>query len=102
MNRTSFKHCAACRVTLPAGSPRWMALCRPCFVAARKAEREALLAEVSELRAEVARLRCRPALDGGMLRTLLQLSHPDRHGNSRAATRATQFLLTLKREAANA
>jgi hypothetical protein len=78
-----------------------MALCRPCFIVARKAEREALLAEVAELRAEVAQLRCRPALDRGMLRTLLQLAHPDKHENSAAATKATQYLLTLKREAAN-
>lgn len=33
-----------------------------------------------------------------MLRRLLQLCHPDKHGNSEAATVATQFLLRLRQE----
>lgn len=32
-----------------------------------------------------------------MLRRLIQLAHPDRHGGSEAATKATRWLLGLKR-----
>ncbi len=37
-----------------------------------------------------------PPIDATMLRRLLQLCHPDRHGGSEAATVATQFLLELR------
>lgn len=34
-----------------------------------------------------------PVIEPGMLRRLIQLAHPDRHGNSEAATLATAWLL---------
>ncbi len=34
-----------------------------------------------------------PAIDKDMLRRLIQLCHPDKHGNSQAATEATTWLL---------
>jgi len=37
-----------------------------------------------------------PPIDATMVRRLLQLCHPDRHGGSEAATVATQFLLELR------
>lgn len=40
-----------------------------------------------------------PPIEMDMIRRLLQLCHPDRHGNSQAATEATQYLLGLKRQA---
>lgn len=104
--RSGERRCAACRVRLPADEPAWKTLCRECFVAAKKAEQAALLEELAELRAQNTRLRAevfdlrsraRPALEPAMLRTLLQLAHPDRHDNSEASTKATQYLLTLKR-----
>lgn len=38
-------------------------------------------------------------IEPDMLRRLVQLCHPDRHGNSEAATTATRFLLALRSEA---
>ena len=35
-------------------------------------------------------------IEPGMLRRLVQLCHPDRHGNSEAANTATRYLLALK------
>jgi len=35
-------------------------------------------------------------IDPSMLRRLVQLCHPDRHGNSEAANIATRYLLQLK------
>ena len=35
-------------------------------------------------------------IEQGMLRRLIQLCHPDKHGNSEAATIATRDLLALK------
>lgn len=95
--------CAACFDPLPSDAPSFATLCRRCFVNAKKRERAELLDTVESLRAELAALRCerpRSGIDRAMLRTLLQLAHPDKHGGSVAATRATQYLLTLKREAA--
>lgn len=38
-------------------------------------------------------------IDQDMLRRLIQLCHPDRHGNSEAANTATRYLLALRNEA---
>lgn len=35
-------------------------------------------------------------IEPGMLRRLIQLCHPDRHGNSETANIATRYLLALK------
>jgi hypothetical protein len=35
-------------------------------------------------------------IDPGMLRRLIQLCHPDKHGNSQASNEATRYLLALK------
>lgn len=35
-------------------------------------------------------------IEPGMLRRLIQLCHPDRHGNSEASNTATRYLLELK------
>lgn len=37
-----------------------------------------------------------PAIEPGMLRRLIQLCHPDRHGDSQASNEATRYLLALK------
>jgi len=42
-----------------------------------------------------------PVIEPQMLRRLLQLAHPDRHGGSEASVLATRFLLGL-RDAARA
>jgi len=47
--------------------------------------------------APTARYAVTPAsIDQAMLRRLVQLCHPDRHGNSEAANIATRWLLELK------
>lgn len=40
----------------------------------------------------------RPAIPGDVLRLLLQLVHPDRHGGSPASVKATQWLLEQRKE----
>jgi len=100
MNYTTHR-CRACYASL-AGEPSWKTLCRPCFAESKKREQAELQDEVTVLRAEVAALRQRQGIEPQMVRTLLQLCHPDKHNDSPAATRATQYLLSLKRENADA
>ena len=38
-----------------------------------------------------------PAIPADMLRRLIQLTHPDRHGNSEASTKATRWLLEQRK-----
>ena len=39
-----------------------------------------------------------PAIDPAMIRKLLQLAHPDKHGGSDLAVKTTQWLLQCRRE----
>ena len=98
MNHTT-RRCRACYAALHF-EPEWKTLCKSCYAASKKREQAQLQAEVAGLRAELAVLRQRQGIEPAMVRTLLQLCHPDKHGDSPAATRATQFLLTLKRSEA--
>ena len=36
-------------------------------------------------------------IDKDMLNTLIRLAHPDKHNNSEASTRATKFLLKMRK-----
>lgn len=67
------------------------------------AESESLATQVAKLREEVASLRARasqPAaaqpLAPDLLKTLISLCHPDRHGGSATATAATQALIAMR------
>ncbi len=93
MNPT--RACAACFVPLPTDSPSYVTLCRHCFVSAKKRELADLKIENLLLRDELDRLRARPAMgiEPQMIRRLLQLCHPDRHGGSEAAATATRWLI---------
>ncbi len=89
----------------------WKRLCLPCWKSSPAAKKSAperlaqLTAELAEARAERDRLRLRVLaleLDGQrnelgippeMLRRLVRLCHPDRHGQSEAANVATAWLL---------
>lgn len=86
----------------------WKRLCLSCWKAARDKLAQ-LTAELAETRAERDRLRLRVLkleLDGQrtkpegippeMLRRLVRLCHPDRHGNSKAANEATAWLLAQR------
>jgi len=78
---------------------RWKRVCRFCYRKEMRAKDElkALRAELELLR----RWRPRPeSLDPARIRQLLQLCHPDKHGNSRLACEVTQWLLRQKRSAA--
>lgn len=85
--------------------PSYARLCKPCYAATKKAELQALQDEVLELRAEVLHLRGQTAVvapavvEPTMLRRLLQLCHPDKHGGSTMAGEVTAWLLSLRRGA---
>lgn len=108
--------CEACgdTFTRTAGED-WKRLCLPCWKASPPAKKSApgrlaqLTAELAEVRAERDRLRLRVLkleLDGQrtkpegippeMLRRLVRLCHPDRHGGSEAANEATAWLLAQR------
>lgn len=108
--------CEACGDTFTrAPGESWKRLCLRCWKAtpaAKKAARDKLAqltAELAETRAERDRLRLRVLaleLDGqrtkpkgippDMLKRLITLAHPDRHGNSKAANEATAWLLAQR------
>ena len=108
--------CEACWDTFTrAPGESWKRLCLSCWKAtpaAKKAARDRLAqltAELAEVRAERDRLRLRVLaleLDGqrtkpkgippDMLKRLITLAHPDRHGNSKAANEATAWLLAQR------
>lgn len=100
-------------------SEGWKRKCQPCWQAGKrgapagarriggKSEVDHLREQIECLRAElsiarmaagIARMNASPAaLPADMLRRLLHLCHPDKHGNSRAATTATQWLLEQRK-----
>ncbi len=80
----------------------WKTTCLPCWKESKRAEHDELL----DLREEVAEHRrlLREALaekaaariPADMLRRLIFLAHPDKHGGSEASTLATQWLLAQR------
>lgn len=66
-----------------ATAARWKRLCFPCWRAARTSPRPPAIAP--------------PPIPADVLRRLLLLCHPDRHGGSAAATEATRWLLEQRR-----
>lgn len=51
------------------------------------------LAEAARLRRRLMQAERQSAIPGDMLKRLIALAHPDKHGNSKIATEATQWLL---------
>lgn len=94
------RRCRACRVPL-GDVPQYFQLCRACYAASKRLEHDALVEEVTVLRAKVHAMEATPntTIDPAMVRRLLQLCHPDRHGGSEAAHIATKFLFTLRNAA---
>lgn len=80
----SYATCPACRRSFVQDEP-WKLLCLRCYMTQKSRERRPEPAAPTG-----------PVIGPDMLRLLLQLCHPDRHGNSAASTRATQFLLALR------
>jgi hypothetical protein len=93
--------CDSCGTRFNDFGKSWKTLCLPCWKKGRAAMLEDLEAENAALLSENAVLRellkLRPApLGPDMLRLLTMLCHPDKHGGSQAATRATAYLLSLR------
>ena len=77
----------------------WKRLCLNCWNANKRREGRHdidLARRVRELEQELAAMRSGGIFDIEFIRLLLQLTHPDRHGGSRAATEATRRLLEMK------
>jgi hypothetical protein len=81
-----YSTCPTCRQAYYQDEP-WKRVCTSCYF-----ERKARTATPAP-----------PAIaapiEPGMLRRLIQLCHPDKHGGSEAATEATRYLLALRRTA---
>jgi len=95
--------CIDCGATFERDA-EWKVRCASCW-GARKRSRsgdpvhERLRAENAALRAELEALRRAPAIPPRLvelLPRLLQIAHPDKHGNSRAANEVTRELLALR------
>jgi hypothetical protein len=76
--------CPTCKTRTFIQDQPWKLVCVTCYLA-RKGKT-----------APTAKAPTVAPIDPGMLRRLIQLCHPDRHGNSEAATIATRYLLALK------
>jgi hypothetical protein len=81
--------CPACGNPFPRDYA-WKKVCLDCYLE-RKGTRKAAPHRPEQPTA--------PPIELDMIRRLLQLAHPDKHGNSQAATEATRYLLELKRAA---
>lgn len=87
----SFRACRSCGTSL-LGSPAHHRVCKACYARARR-EQDIQAAYARGFQAGRLVAPALPRLEPTRLRQLLQLCHPDRHGGSRAATEATQWLL---------
>jgi hypothetical protein len=88
----------------------WKRVCFPCWRKTKnrttadssaEAENRRLRQEAAKLRNEVHTLRSviairAASIPANMLKRLIRLCHPDRHGNSQASTEATQWLLAQR------
>lgn len=95
------KRCAGCGGTFDWGED-WRKLCGPCFLASPKGKAWKAKKDAEKERQEAKQdsysydFGDRTVLDPALLRKLLQLCHPDRHGNSELATAVTQQLLKMR------
>ena len=78
--------CPSCRSANFLQDQHWKKVCLACWIKSKTKLADALPAPLP-LQIELS-----------MLRRLIQLCHPDRHGGSETSKTATQFLLGLKRE----
>ena len=76
--------CPSCGKTYLQDQP-WKLVCVTCYLA-RKGKTTPTARTVPTV----------TPIEPGMLRRLIQLCHPDRHGNSEASNTATRYLLALK------
>lgn len=79
--------CPDCRIRTFVQDEPWKRVCLDCYLKAKKAKAPPA----------PPRYTAPPEpIEPDMLRRLIQLCHPDRHGNSEASNKATGFLLALK------
>ena len=94
LSDTEPKPCERCGETFTPKFPT-ARLCYPCWL-----EREHAFERVGDLERELERLRTAAApIPADIARLLVLLCHPDRHGNSAAANKATAWLLEQRRGA---
>ncbi len=79
----------------------WKTVCRFCWKREMRATEQVrqLAAENDRLRAELSRKARSPGplgFDRARWRQILQLVHPDKHRGSKAATEATQWLMSIR------
>jgi len=79
---------------------RWKRVCLDCWIAQK--EKQGGRREQRREQREPPGHRSEPSSDGSaipveMLRRLLQLCHPDKHGDSESAVKATQWLLKQRK-----
>jgi len=77
--------CPTCKTRTFIQDQPWKLVCLDCYLA-----RKGKTTPTARTAATVA------PIEPGMLRRLIQLCHPDRHGNSEASNTATRYLLALK------
>jgi len=76
----------------------WKTVCRRCYINAMGEEDEVVEAERKEAELQRFVARGRPAqMTSERLRQLLQLCHPDKHGNSVLSQEVTRWLLSLRK-----
>lgn len=98
------RECEWCRELLPPGIPAWKTMHVACYAAWRRREDAmtdgAVEARVARAYAagftEGRRSAAATELDKGMLRLLLQLTHPDKHEGSAASVKAAAYLNGLR------
>lgn len=77
--------CPTCKARTFFQDAPWKRVCVTCY-----------LAQKSKAAPPAQTAPAMTPIEPGMLRRLIQLCHPDRHGNSEAANTATRYLLALK------
>lgn len=109
MTRTTCTNCGSSFTRKP--GEYWKTLCYSCWQKSKatptfgesasqlRQELYTALEEAAHLRRMLMQAERRSAIPPDMLKRLLSLAHPDKHGGSRIATEATQWLLA-HREAA--
>lgn len=83
-----------------AGKESWRTLCATHYREQKRAEEAAAAREIDRLRHENAMLHMQGGnpLTPARLRQLIQLCHPDKHGNSDQSNDVTQWLLSLRKK----
>ena len=88
------KQCPICNMYFIADEA-WKKICLDCWIRNKKQEEEKSHSK-QEKKAYRRREEVAKAIPDDMLKTPINLCHPDRHSGKDSATRATQYLLSLR------